>query len=237
MTLPAFQRALCELIGSPELCLAVRSDASEFFGRYELSSRERDRLLDIVWQPGMSTNCTLYRSNRVTPIYTLLHSTCLVLGDRLKDVLDAYWAATDLRDLEFKNEIHRFARFLRERIELGMISDPLVEEVLEFEIALNDLRFAPRRDILTRVRDGNERGSSPADLQLHPLMRVVRFRHEPTAVLSTLAQGDVPRDLPEEEFFLLLSVVDEELSVRALEPDMGHSLWRLQRERASFQST
>ena len=230
MTLPAFQQALCELIGSPELCLAVRGDAREFLARHDLSPRERDRLIDIVWQRGMSTNCTLYRSNRVTPIYTLLHYTCAVLGSSLKDTLDAYWAATDLRDLEFKNEIHRFARFMRARIETGIIGDPLLEEVLDFEMAVNELRYAPRRDTLARMGPTPVEPDVPASMHLHPLMRVVRFRHEPGAVLDALANGQVPRDLPETESFLLLSVVDDTLKVRPLDVDTGRVLRRLHDE-------
>ena len=215
MTLPDFQRALCDLIGSPELCLAVRADGREFFSRYDLSPRERDRLHDIVWQRGMATSCTLYRSNRVTPIYTLLHYTCLVLGDRLKETLDAYWAATELRDLQFKNEIERFARFVRERIARGAIVDPHVQEVLDFELAVNELRFAPRRAILGRIAADTD---SPAPPDAPGLTRVVRFRHDPSAVLNALAQGRVPRGLPEDETFLLLSIADGELSVHALDP-------------------
>jgi hypothetical protein len=237
MTLPAFQRALCELIGSPDLCLAVRADASGFLSRYDLSPRERDRLLDIVWQRGMSTNCTLYRSNRVTPIYTLLHYTCMVLGDGLKSTLEAYWRASDLRDLEFKHEIHRFARFLRERIERGAIADLFVEEVLEFELAVNELRFAPRREILRQLRERHDAGNPPAELRVHPLIRVVRFRHEPAELLGALANGRVPRDLADSESFLLLSVVEETLSVRALERQSGCRLWRLCREGISGPTT
>ena len=214
MTLPAFQRALCELIGSPELCLAVRGDGREFFNRYDLTPRERERLHDIVWQRGMSTNCTLYRSNRVTPIYTLLHYTCLVLGERLKQTLDEYWAATEFRDLQFKSEIERFGRFLRERIAQGAFADPHVEEVLNFELAVNELRFAPRRAILHGIATVAE---LPPSAAVQGLTRIVRFRHEPSVVLNALAEGRVPRGLPETETFLLLSMVDGELSVLAID--------------------
>jgi hypothetical protein len=214
VTLPAFQQALCDLIASPELCVAVRADGSEFFGRYDLSARERDRLHAIVWQRGMATSCTLYRSNRVTPIYTLLHYTCLVLGDRLKETLDAYWAATELRDLQFKNEIERFASFLRERIATGALADAYVEEVLDFELAVNELRFAPRRAILGRIRDA---GAVPAPAA-RELTRIVRFCHDPSVVLNALAEGRVPHGLPEQETVLLLSVENDELSVHAVDP-------------------
>ncbi len=228
MTLAAFQQALCELIRSPEACLDVRAGGAGFLGGYELSPRERARLEDIVWQRGMSTNCTLHRMNRVTPIYTLLHYTCLVLGDALQDTLEDYWAASALHDLEFKHEIHRFARFLRDRVERAASADPFVLEVLEFEIAVNELRFAPRRDILAGLqRRGGDARDTPG---IHPLMRVVRFRHDPAALLASLAGGTVPRELPEVESFLLLSRLDEELSATPLEMPLAQALRDLQRE-------
>jgi hypothetical protein len=228
MTLAGFQQALCELIASPDLCRSFRSDGAEFLGRHELSPGERDRLLDVVWQRGMATCCTLYRSNRVTPIYTLLHHTCVVLGERLKDQLDQYWASTELRDLEFKQEIERFAHFLKRQVACGALADSFVEEVLDFEIALNDLRFAPRRQILREMSKASVDGV--AGFQMHPLMRVVRFRHAPARVLQALAEGRVPRELAEEDAFLLLNHADDELSAIELEPEAGRLLWRLQTE-------
>jgi hypothetical protein len=237
VTLAAFQRALCDMIRSPDACLDLRAGTPGVLTRYDLSPRERDRLMDIVWQRGMSTNCTLYRSNRVTPIYTLLHYTCLVLGDRLKDTLDAYWAASALHDLEFKHEIHRFSRFVREQIEASTIVDPFVEEVLEFEIAINDLRFAPRRDVLRGLHVQRETAvRASAHFQVHPLIRVIPFRHEPGELLRSLANRRVPRELPEVESFLVLSRVEEELSTRTLEPALGRVLWRLQTDGAFAQS-
>jgi hypothetical protein len=207
MTLPAFQQALCQLIASPELCVDAREDASPFLSQFDLTERERERLQDIVRQRGMSLNCTLYRSNRITPLYTLLHYTCVVLGDELKGHLDAYWRDAELHDLEFEQEIHRFARFLRERT-----SDPLVIEVLDFEMALNELRFAPRRRILEEIGE-SEDGDAYV---VHPLVRVVRFEHEPGELLDALARGEVPRDKPRSEFFLVLSAIEPELSAHVV---------------------
>jgi hypothetical protein len=228
MTLPAFQQALCTLIGSPQLCLEVRAGGAEFLDQYELSPRERDRLRDLVWQRGMSTNCTLYRSNRVTPVYTLLHYTCMALGERLKDNLEQYWAHAALRDLEFKHEIHRFAHFLKARIATSAIVDPFLEEILNFELAVNELRFAPRRELLRRLAGRDAAMVSSSDLRMHPLTRVVRFRHAPADLLGSLAQGRVPRDLPETEAFLLLSVVTDSLTATILEPTLGRPLCDLQ---------
>ena len=222
MSIRAFQQALCELIASPDRCMAVRSDPASVLSRYDLTQRERDRLADVVWQRGMSTNCTLYRSNRITPIYTLLHSTCLLLGDRLKPVLDSYWSTATLRDLEFKQETHRFAKFLKQRIREGVITDDFVEEVVDFELAINALRFAPRRRIL---RELDEAGGQDAH-DLHPLMRLVRFRHDPGLILDALTRGTAPKDLPETEAYLLLSRMNDDLEVTRIDVRLGRRLWR-----------
>ena len=218
MSLLAFQQALCELIASPVLCIAVRSNP-RVLEQYELTQRERDRLADVVSQRGMSTNCTLYRSNRITPIYTLLHYTCLVLGDQLQKVLDSYWSSDTLRDLEFKQETRRFASFLKKLIQQRVIKDDIVEEVLDLELAVNELRFAPRRKIL---RELQTRGA--ADNELHPLMRIVRFTHDPRMILDALKMGVAPKDLPSIESYVLLSRINDELEVNMIGVQLGRKL-------------
>jgi hypothetical protein len=47
MSLASFQGALCDLIASPGLCLAVRADPDATLARYELSGLERKRLANL----------------------------------------------------------------------------------------------------------------------------------------------------------------------------------------------
>jgi hypothetical protein len=93
MSVASFQQALCDLIASPVLCKALRAAPDDVMAGYELSPRERTRLVEAVWQRGMSTNCSLYRSNRVTPLYTMLNATCRSLGDQFAPLLDAFWSS------------------------------------------------------------------------------------------------------------------------------------------------
>ena len=145
LTLRAFQHALSELVASPASCLDVRAGRGEFFGRFDLSQSEKQRLREVVWQQGMSVSCSMYRSNRVTPIYTLLNFTCFLLGDKLKEELEGYWASSELIDLQYKEEIERFGQYLKRRIHDGAIKSQFVEEVLDFELAMNELQFVPRK--------------------------------------------------------------------------------------------
>ena len=224
MSLEAFQRALCDLVASPALARTLRADPEWVLGRYELTPREQRRLRTIAGQRGMATSCSLYRVNRITPVYTLLPFTCFVLGDDLGREAELFWESYAETDLQFKREIDCFADFLRRRLHAGHLANPFLEEVLRFELATNVLRFLPRREI---ARGLSEAGSSPDDLPLwlHPLLRVVSFRHDPGELLHYLAQMlRPPSDLARGEYFLLLDARGVELEVKKIDPCLGRLL-------------
>jgi hypothetical protein len=196
--------------------------------RFDLTHREKHRLLEIVWQQGMSVSCSMYRSNRVTPIYTLLNFTCFLLGDKLKGELEKYWTSSELLDLQFKEEIERFAYYLKRRIHEGAIENRFLEEVLDFELAMNELQFVPRKKLLAQIRD-TQSGWESGPFQINPLIRVVRFRHEPFELLSLLRQGNRQVDeLAEGEFIVLLDAAQEQIDVRQLDAERGNILLRVQ---------
>jgi hypothetical protein len=216
VSLTSFQRALCDLIASPSLCLALRADSDATLARYELSARERRRLAAVVWQRGMSTNCSLYRSNRVTPIYTLLHYTCLCLGAQFATLIDQFWEAKDYQDGQFQSEVERFGVFLGQRISAGVVASPFAGELLAFELARNALEFGARKEVLrTLARLPPLDADTPC--RLHPLARLVRFRHDPALLLGAAARGTMPpSDLPVVEALVVLSVVDGALTIMQL---------------------
>lgn len=226
MSIASFQQALCDLIASPRLCLALRSNPEATLSGYRLSARERTRLTEVVWQRGMSTNCTLYRSNRVTPVYTLLNFTCRALGDQLTALLDEFWEAKEFRDGQFHSEIERFAAFLCRHIADGGIRSPFAAELLQFELALNALEFAPRKQVLREL-------AKLAPLQpdtpcrLHPLARLVRFRHDPDILLEAAARGVMPSpDMAEEDALVVVSVIgDGGPSILRLADDASRALF------------
>jgi hypothetical protein len=193
VTLLAYQQALCDLVASPELCLRVRSDAATL-DAYDLTDRERRRLSAVVAQPGMSTSCTLYRVNRITPLYSYLPLTCGLLGDDLIVEAERYWRQGKPGDLQFGPETQRFARFLRERFAAGALESPYVGEVLELELAANALRWG-------------------AD----PPRRTVRFAHDPEPLLAALADDrQPPPELPEGDYLVELDASGGEVRISAL---------------------
>jgi hypothetical protein len=202
MSLESFQRALCDLIASPRLCHAVRAAPDSALASYELTARERQRLM----------NCTLYRSNRITPIFTLLNYTCLSLGDEFGPLMDQFWDAQEFRDGQFQSEIERFAIFLRRRIADRTIASPFAGELLEFELAIAELEFGPRKEVLRELA-GLPPPQAETPCRLHPLARIVRFKHDPTALLGAAATGVFPPDIATSDALLVLSVRDSELRI------------------------
>jgi hypothetical protein len=220
MSVASFQQALCDLIASPRLCLALRAAPDEVLANYELSARERARLCDVVWQRGMSTNCSLYRANRVTPLYMLLTYTCRSLGNQFRSLLDEFWDAKIYRDGQFPSEAERFAAFLRKRIADGVVSSPFTAELLEFELKLNDLKIAPRKQVLRDVEALPAPGPD-TPCRIHPLARLVRFHHDPAALLDAAARDVIASaKIPRQEALLALSLADGGVSVIQLPDDI-----------------
>ena len=190
------------------------------WAQYELDARELRRITGMAADPGMATNWTLYRANRLTPLNRILPLTLAALGPGLREVLDHFWRSCPA-SLQSAGEAAAFVAFLRRQLAEGAILDALLAEVLEFEMAVSELRFLSRRAALAeKLGEG---------LVRHPLIRVLRFRHEPSLVLGRLAEGHPPGRLPEGEHYLLLDWRMATLRLGALAPTLGRALLGLGR--------
>jgi hypothetical protein len=228
MSLAQFQLAMMDLIASPERCLDARWDPVSALARYDLTARERRRVIDAVRQKGMATNCALYRSQRVTPIYTSLHLSCLALANRLETELDEYWRSGEFSDRRFRLEIERFAHFLKRRIEDGALAIACLPELLDFELASNDLRNLPRRRLLAETT-GLASSVREVPARVHPLVRVARFSYDTRSLFAAIAHGDPCDTLSRQESFVVLSVQDDPSpQVLPVERELGALLWELQ---------
>jgi hypothetical protein len=227
MSLVEFQRALSDLAASPELCRALRADAGPVLDRWQLTELERERVAAAIRHPGWVVNCTLWRANRLGPIYTLLSRSCFLLGDRFRDEVDRFWAMHPRPDFMTRREVPRFAGFLRDRLAAGGIDDPYLGEVLRFELAYFELGLLPRRQ-LTSETPAPEAVEPGTPLRLHPLVRIAPFAHEPEPLLTLLAQfRPRPYPLAEGEFYL---VIDGRTGARELgraTPEAGRLLLRI----------
>jgi hypothetical protein len=212
MTMAAFQQAMCDLVASPDLCVALIESPEEVLGRYDLSDRDRRRLVEVVKQPGMLVNCSLYRANRLSPIYNLAPHTCFLLGDALLDEATEFWSGFRESRLQFHEEVQQFGAFLRRRVEMGFLQNSMLLEVLEYELALNEFRY-------------NSRVAQSERVQLHPLIRVILFRHDPRPLLQFLDERrPPPYELAEGEFWVLLDGKGEEVETKLIDPGVGRLL-------------
>ena len=236
MTLLGFQRAMAALVASPDLCLAARRDPAATLARFDLTARELHRLGSIVWQRGMSTNCSLYRSNRLTPLYTHLPLTCTLLGAEMMGIVERFWRSCEITDLQFQPEVERFAEFLGAYARTGDVDDRL-ESVLGFEVAVNALLYAPRR-VPMSAPEHPSRGEDDGPLALHPLVRVARFGCDPAPLLAALAsRSPPPVDVARREHYLLVRARADELEIDEIDSALGRVLWRLQTDGPGHVST
>ncbi|HEX7243811.1 MAG TPA: hypothetical protein VF263_26225, partial [Longimicrobiaceae bacterium] len=219
MSLRGFQQALADLVASPELCRAARADTASVLGRYELTPREERRLADVVRQRGMATSCALFRGNRLGPVYALLPLTCFLLGPRLAGELERFWAVHPRAGDANDRELGAFAEQLRARLASGELEDEVLGEVLEYEMASFALGLLPA----VEAGAGAEPGAGGA--RLDPRVRVVRFRHDPAALLGMLGERQPPPyELEEGEFYLLLDARGEARRVGRIAPRLGRLL-------------
>lgn len=182
MSLVEFQRALAELIASPSRCLEVRANGVGALAGFSLTERECARLRQMSCSEGMSANCTLYRVNRLIPVYAVLPNTCRLLGRRLGPELEAFAAASRHATLQYRWEAWRFGAWLRDRIDHGMMPGGPVADSIRLELAAFDARTAPpgspeRQRIVRLYYDPDELLNPAANAaELRPLS-------SPTAVL------------------------------------------------------
>jgi len=174
MSIAEFQRAFADLIAFPHRCVALREGNADVLAGYDMTRRERKRLETMVHDEAMSVNCSLYRVNRLIPVYSVLPHSCRLLGNRLMVELDAFWAASRHATLQYRWESWRFGLWLEERIAARRLPGGPVEDAIRLEMALFDAQAAA---------SGGNGGSRLATLPL----TLAKGKHLITAAYS----GDV----------------------------------------------
>ena len=147
MSLPDFQLAFARLIASPALCESVLKDDQHFFSEFDLTGKEKMRLRSVIRQRGMSACCSLYRMNRATPLYTQLSNTSTLMGDAIVPLLVEFWQHYQDTSLQFREEVLAFGSFLMKRIEEGFVQAPFLKDILQFELAINELNYLPEGNV------------------------------------------------------------------------------------------
>jgi hypothetical protein len=172
------------------------------------------------------------RLDRSSPIRALLPYSCLALGGRLDGEIESFWKSVGFANLPIDSVIERFAHFLKRRVENGTVRLYFLPELLDFELAAQELRFTARAPYLEQgiPREPQVLVQRGRRLALHPLMRISRFPCDALALLETLAHGDcIDCNVRSQETFLLISVLrGSHPEVMPVQAALGRKLWGLQ---------
>lgn len=188
MSLGAFQRAIADMAASPALCRRVLDDAPSALAGYALTPLEVERLASAAAQRGMRMNCMLYRNGRLSPLVSQLPGTFHLLGYALREVAEAFWVENPKVPRGVPGEMRRFAAFLRRRVAEGVLTEPLLMEVLDWEMETYELALLPPERTRASVAEAAARARPDVPLRPHPLVGVARFSREPFAVVRALAE-------------------------------------------------
>ncbi|HEX6040443.1 hypothetical protein [Longimicrobium sp.] len=223
MSLLAFQRAMADLAASPALRARVRDDAESALAPYTLTDLERRRLASAAGQPGMRVNGMLYRSNRLGPIAAQLPYSFVLIGPALRGLMDAYWERHPGFERNAPLEVRRFADFLRERMEAGDVAEPLLREVLDWEMLVYELALLPPERTLAQVADAAANARADGPLRPHPLVGVTPFSVDPRALLPHLFAKRRPPydDVEEGEHHLLVDLRGARRAFVPLDPSIA----------------
>jgi hypothetical protein len=205
MSLQDFQRALSDLVMSPGLRTRVAAEPADGLAAYDLSDQEHRRLAALARDPGLRTGTIIHRASRLAMLSNTVPRTCRVLGSRgLKELVHAYWSEHPPRSMLYVQEAGRFADYAFARLDAGTFANPFLREVLELEL---ETLLLSRTAGAWEPPTGETRAAVPERPRLHPLCRVVAFRHDPDAVVQALDAGRQLDGLAEEERYLLLTAI------------------------------
>ncbi len=177
MSLQAFQQAVVDLTLSYPSVRAVREGRGDgWLASYDLTPRERDRILSIVSQPGMAVHCSLSRGNRLEVVFGAFPMTCVLLGTGLRAVVDELWEQHRPTNYQLAGEENAFAAFIGGRIAAGTLPIDYLPEILAYETTC-----------LEMTREYRVQSDPHAVIE-----RFVEFRHSPDDLLPPLARLQFP---------------------------------------------
>lgn len=145
MSLIAFQKLFAAVIADPAFCKRLKSEP-ELLTAYELTDRERSRILDIIHQRGMTINGMLYNLNRYTPLKEFMPQSCRLLGEQIYVYARRFWDGYIKTPFQFQDEVMRFGTFLLDVIDRGEIDIPGLRETVQEEIDGNVARFGLKEE-------------------------------------------------------------------------------------------
>ena len=133
MSLQAFQQAIVELTLAPRRVRRLLEGDLSVLENYDLTERERKRILFAVGQPGMELNCTIARGNRFEPVAELFPMTCTLLKPVLRELLDEIWEDAPPTNYQFAGEDEAFIKAVSRKLATGELAIEYLDEVFSYE--------------------------------------------------------------------------------------------------------
>jgi len=182
MTLAAYQQAFARMVLSPALCRRARDEGEAAFAGFGMDDVELARLVHIAHQPGMRITCILARVNRLSSLIGALPLSCELIKPELGPLVDRYWDAHPMTDLQSLTAGLAFAQFLADEIEAGRIATCHAAEVLRYERNWLEMQLA--------VHTGG------VSAEARPNVSELAFSFDPGPLFEALAAGEpVPETL------------------------------------------
>ena len=210
MSLQAFQQAIVELTLAPRRVRQLLRGDLSVLANYDLTERERRRVLDAVRQPGMALNCTIARGNRFEAVAEMFPMTCVLLKPVLRELLDELWEAPPT-NYQFEGEEEAFMGIVRRKLASGELAIEYLEEIFGYESRCVELAQRMRGQ-------ADQDGESEA---------IVEFHHPPELLLVPLSEYTAPPPgLPTGIYRARLTLRGEQFDVEMLAasldgPDAG----------------
>lgn len=176
MSLQAFQQAIVELTLAPRRVRQLRQGDLSALDKYDLTERERKRILHAAGQPGMELNCTIARGNRFEPVAELFPMTCTLLKPVLRELLDEVWEDAPPTNYQFAGEDEAFITAVRRKLAAGELAIEYLDEVFAYESRCAELA---RRMGGVRAPDKESEA-------------IIEFRHPPDLLLPPLSEFKLP---------------------------------------------
>lgn len=176
MSLQVFQQVMVKLTLAPNRVRQLLRGDLSLLETLDLTELERQRILAIIRQPGMSLNCTIARGNRFEAIGELFPMTCVVLEPVLGELLDELWEHVFPTNYQFAGEEEAFVGIVSQKMASGELAIEYLAEIFAYELKCSELARQMRQQ--TGVD--------------HEIEAIIDFSHPPDLLLTPLSELKAP---------------------------------------------
>lgn len=197
MSLRSFQLALADIISNPRASSRYPENPALLDERYELTEKEKERLISMIGQKGMRANYMLYQVNRMTPLSMFMGYTLKILRPQLMAVMNGFWEQYPRTSFQFRDELAFFTAYLKREMDAGRLSLPYLRDIVSIDEHINHIRLSTDEPPL----------ANDEFYTLHPSARIVYLEYDPDALVEAMVtfNPSVPiPDIPEARGYYVL---------------------------------